>query len=261
MEIASILQENGMKEREVQVYLALLELGQASAYQIGNKTELNRPTVYATLETLINQGLVDRVLNVKKQLFIAKDPRDFVSDVQERAQKMEEALPHLLAMTELKSKPNILYFEGLEGYHRLVEYGRKRIAGKELLAYYAYSPDRATMPKSFLRAVSDRFEQMSEDGVHIRGIVPDDPETVASITDLFTEFGWELRALPLEKYAVTPSLQFTEGYIEYISRQQGQHIIIENKDIAEFHRQSFNLHWDMIEPFARNVVEKPTKKK
>ena len=48
----------GLSEKEAKVYLACLEIGDASANEISLKSDLPRTLVYDILERLIDSGLV-----------------------------------------------------------------------------------------------------------------------------------------------------------------------------------------------------------
>jgi len=52
------LRKLGLKEKEVSVYLAALELGFTSVQNIARQTSLSRPTVYEIIKELIKNGLM-----------------------------------------------------------------------------------------------------------------------------------------------------------------------------------------------------------
>jgi sugar-specific transcriptional regulator TrmB len=53
-----ILQEIGLNKSESQVYLALLELGEAKTGQICNKLNIPNSHIYTDLDSLTKKGLV-----------------------------------------------------------------------------------------------------------------------------------------------------------------------------------------------------------
>ena len=54
----SILKEIGFSDREIRVYIALLEIGKSTAGPISIKANLSQTKVYETLGKLIEKGLV-----------------------------------------------------------------------------------------------------------------------------------------------------------------------------------------------------------
>ena len=53
-----ILEQLGLSQREISIYLALLKLGTASIRDIASQTEINRGTTYETLKDLARKGIV-----------------------------------------------------------------------------------------------------------------------------------------------------------------------------------------------------------
>ena len=58
----SSLEYAGMKPKEAKIYLALLELGEASVVQIAKSAGIKRTTVYNILPDFINRGIVSTTL-------------------------------------------------------------------------------------------------------------------------------------------------------------------------------------------------------
>jgi sugar-specific transcriptional regulator TrmB len=65
----------GLSEKEAAVYLATLELGEDTALNIAEKSQVNRTTTYVILEKLMKLGLASTVERGKKTVFVAEDPR------------------------------------------------------------------------------------------------------------------------------------------------------------------------------------------
>lgn len=55
MKIQETLEQLGMHEKKAEVYLACLELGNATAYLIAKKVGLKRPTVYDIANQLMRE--------------------------------------------------------------------------------------------------------------------------------------------------------------------------------------------------------------
>ena len=56
MDIQEALRNFGLNDKEARVYVALLELGQTTAYAIAERSGLKRPTVYVILDDLRQKG-------------------------------------------------------------------------------------------------------------------------------------------------------------------------------------------------------------
>lgn len=68
--IAEILNNLGLNEKEVVVYLAVLKEGKITALHIANKTKLKRTTVYAILDRLVGKRLIIKRVDKKIDSYI-----------------------------------------------------------------------------------------------------------------------------------------------------------------------------------------------
>lgn len=137
----SQLKDLGLSENESKVYLAMLELGPASAMEISQKAGVNRPTTYVQIESLKKLGLVSTQTKGKKQLFIAESPDqlEFVldkqlADVKNKKDEFQKMIPELLNLYRSSgTQPQVRFFEGKEGLMRMQEIVLKSNV-KEILA-------------------------------------------------------------------------------------------------------------------------------
>jgi len=59
--IEKTLSKLGFSEIEVKLYKELIAVGQSKAANLSKKLNINRPTVYAALDSLIQKGLVSKI--------------------------------------------------------------------------------------------------------------------------------------------------------------------------------------------------------
>ncbi|EKE19394.1 MAG: transcriptional regulator, TrmB, partial [uncultured bacterium] len=122
MEIEQYLSEFGLNSKEIQVYLATLELGASSVQQLSEKTGLKRTSIYDQLESLKKMGLVSEALIGKKTKFTANDPERLKDQVRRKSLILEALLPQLKALHSVPGiKPKIHYFEGAAGIRAALE--------------------------------------------------------------------------------------------------------------------------------------------
>ena len=74
MEISEKLKEFGLNNKETDVYLACLELGESSVNEIAIKSNIKRTTIYDILESLIKKGLISQTQRGSKRKFFAEEP-------------------------------------------------------------------------------------------------------------------------------------------------------------------------------------------
>lgn len=110
------IEKLGFTKKQAQVYLAVLELGSASADRIARYIKLPKSSTYDTLSSLMATGAVHAFLQKSRKRFVASDPTLLVEDIQKRAKEVEAILPELRAFfTGGTTKPRIRYLEGKAG--------------------------------------------------------------------------------------------------------------------------------------------------
>src|SRR3989338_9971780 len=89
--ITTILQEFGLDDKEVKVYISLVEKGELNAYTLAKITGIHRSTTYAILERLLAKGFISE---------IQKDGKTFYSAIQigKIAYKIKEKESLLLSL-------------------------------------------------------------------------------------------------------------------------------------------------------------------
>ncbi len=116
------LQESGLSENEIKVYLYLLENGISTPLQIARGTRVTRTNTYPVLRNLKRLRLVEEQTQRKKKAFLASDPSALVSEMQRKKENIEEIVPDLQALyTRQKNKPKIKFYDGFEQVKTIYE--------------------------------------------------------------------------------------------------------------------------------------------
>lgn len=84
MDIQVILKDFGLSEKEIAVYLAVVELGKGSAREIAIKSAVNRGTTYDILKSLIQLGIVSYFNKETKQYFVAEQPEKLLLAIDQK---------------------------------------------------------------------------------------------------------------------------------------------------------------------------------
>ncbi len=117
-----ILQELGLTQREIKVYLALLELGITTTGPIIKKSGVPNSKIYEILESLQNKGLVSWVIKGKTKYFQASSPRQLLTSLRDKERKVEEVLPQLEMKQKLgQSKKSVELFEGVKAIRSMLQ--------------------------------------------------------------------------------------------------------------------------------------------
>lgn len=111
-----VLEELGLSNAEVKVYLKLLELGKCKSGILIDKTKLQSSTVYHILGSLMEKGLVSYILNGKIKYYYAENPKILNELLAEKKKKLDELMPILLEKQNTSNKKQkAKIYEGFKG--------------------------------------------------------------------------------------------------------------------------------------------------
>ena len=77
--IEQILKDLGFSEKEIRVYLTVLQHGKTTPATVGRLTGINRSTVYALSKDLIEKGVILEDIGSSKSFLIAQPPEDLMN--------------------------------------------------------------------------------------------------------------------------------------------------------------------------------------
>lgn len=122
-----LLQQLGFSEKEIQIYLLILEKGQILPAELAKLSKINRTTVYSIAKELIKKGVVSEDLGGKNRQLIALPPSDLNNLIKKEEKelslkqaKVNSAIAELqkVAASTKYSVPKIVFIEeaDLENY-------------------------------------------------------------------------------------------------------------------------------------------------
>lgn len=245
------LRNLGLSEKEAKIYLALLQLGPSTPYQIAKKAELKRPTAYVIAEELVEKGLIVHVPGESPKKYIARTPDSFFADAEGKLQKAKSALPELRSLQKGISteKPSILYFEGVGGVEQALMYRIKEYHGGEILAFLS---DPEFADASLLPATLAFNEYRDRHGIKVRGFATDSKELREMGFEKFFNLkdpkhaSIDAKILPKDLYSSNASFEFYPDFVKIIFFATAQSVIIESPIVARAMRQIFELLWSRI---------------
>ncbi len=117
------LQNIGLTDKESTVYLALVQVDNASVLDLAKKTKLKRPTVYVVLESLSKKGLVSETTVGKKTHYQAEPPERLETFVErqklvldENSKRLKDIIPQIKGIERGSGeRPVVKYYDGKEG--------------------------------------------------------------------------------------------------------------------------------------------------
>lgn len=157
------LRKFGLSGRETRIYLALLELDEALASKIAEKTGISRTLVYDILENLLSRGVISYVIKSNKKYFSAVDPNNLINVLRNQENEKEElikqALPELSALKnkKLKEKAKVEVYEGKEGVKTV--FNDVLRVGKEFLCFGSTGLSPNIIPYELSRFHKERIKR------------------------------------------------------------------------------------------------------
>ncbi len=135
--LVSFLHTYGLSQKEVDVYLACLQLGEGSVATIARRAGTKRPGTYLILEDLIKRGLVDTQQTQRGITYHALNPQKISTNLQSLQTEFQSVLPELTSLyRNKKHKPVVSVYEQYAAYDRIADEVRDYVqTGKEALYF------------------------------------------------------------------------------------------------------------------------------
>lgn len=242
MDLLTSLKNLGLSEKEAAVYLALLQGGQATAYQIAKRSGLKKPTTYVILDELISRGAARKIMKGRGAIYGATDPVELFVDARSRFEQAERVLPQLRALAASDKKIiTASYFEGLSGIQEMYKQVLQKHAGKTCVGFFAHEKDT---PKELREYWPVLNAEMIKQKITLRGITTRDETTkeYLEFKKIPKEF-LDLKGLSPHVYSSNVSIEIYGDYTQIVSHRHMQGLLIQNPDIADVLRQIFELVW------------------
>lgn len=242
---AEILNDIGLSNAQIKVYLSLLELGDSKAGKLIKKSELQSSVVYNSLSQLIEHGLVSFVKKDNIKYYYATNPENLVSFVDDKKNRIKNLVPKLIKKQEKSHKPEqdarvYLGWKGVyHAYNKILDILPK---GGEYIAFGAGFQDQHTKEaKQFFKEFQKKRSIMK---YNIKLILNE------SARDQYENYGWYKDfGLPPRRFVpgfAPIGLTIFENYVLQVAfGEEPIAVLIHSKMIADTHRQSFYSMWDI----------------
>jgi sugar-specific transcriptional regulator TrmB len=237
-----LLKNLGLSTKAAKIYLAALELGEATVQQLAHKSKIKRTSLYYLLDELISAGALMRAEGGKKTLYIAQRPASLLRLAKERVVSFEAALGELEERAAAFDKPHVYFLFGSNGF---------RQAWDQIFATKEKEYRIITQGESFLSYVSERYivdqiiTKKKRLGITSRQLITDS----IYARKMIAKDRMENRVSKL--LPPTYKLPFTEiisgSMVVLISPKfNNMAMIIKNGDFSKTRRSIFDALWDSL---------------
>lgn len=230
----------GLEVNEARVYLASLELGPASMWQIHQKSFIKRTTCYQIFEKFIERGIGTKTEEPKHTIYSVVGPESLVTSLEFKKNQFKESLPQFDAlMSKSTAKPKITLYQGWEGVLQVYSQGLLVPKGGERLLYGT--------PQIWIANGEENIQYVAErikNNIRLRMLFPDKKENYVLLSKDKEELR-ETRFLPSDIFDPSIEMHIYPGKVDYIAHSENEPFatVIENYAIAEAERQKFELLW------------------
>ncbi len=247
-ELTDSLMQLGLTQAEARLYVWLVGHVQSTGYEASKAMRVPRGTAYATLENLVERGLVRSSIQNKKRVYVPASFSVWKKDLEERQRITSELLPALEHIVPIKNHAvDVRVYKGMAGLQKAWDEVIEHFEKKSVKNCYAISHGSqiyAVMPRYFRRWIERRVQNNTK--AHL--IYPlDDRTAVAS--------GRIAEPLAHYKFAPGSALAFSgdvtcggniTAIFSFENSKDPHAVIIESEDIAKIMTHWFLTMWHIL---------------
>lgn len=238
-DLIQLLEKTGFTQKEAQVYLALLELGQGNVTDISKLTKLKRSIIYVILEGLIKRGYSSELPERKINTYRATDPASILTQLRGVTKNFAEMLPILRTLgSKGGKKPKIKYYDTKEGILNIWD-GEMNYA-KEAFFISSYQRIEDFFPGKIAEWTEKARKGIIETG--FRHLISDSNYEI-ELAKKFFIIGQHVRILPQLKESF---MDFTiyDNKLAITSLEENPFIVvIESEELVKSMKPLFEIAW------------------
>jgi HTH-type transcriptional regulator, sugar sensing transcriptional regulator len=242
-EISNALADYGLSEKEAKIYLALVQLGQATIKKLAEATKIKRTSIYPLTDKMITKGIIGEYKAKYGTHFIATSPNALSQRLDKVKTNFQAIIPQLEALEKKAfNEPTVKYFKGKEGYYTILGESLEK-SGGEILYWGSSDKLNEIISKKY---VTDKYiPERLKKRIHFKQLIVKD------------SFGLEQKETDGQNLRVTKFLpegtSFDSSLIIYgdkiaylSSKQELTAVLIESPDIAQMEREKFYILWEKL---------------
>ena len=243
MDARELIMNLGFSEKAARVYVASLELGEATVQELAKQSKLKRTTVYYVLSELTERGALLLTKRNKKWYYLPAEPREVIKRSRERFSETEAMIEVLESRKHaIYPRPRIYFLYGPMGFKQIWDMVFKS-KEKEFLI--------TTSGESFLDYVKEKYiideiiRAKRKLGITSRQLIVDSPYARKIVAKDKREN--RVSKLLSARYKLPFSEVICKEFVAFASpRYDNVLLAIENETFATTRRHMFNMLWDAL---------------
>ncbi len=235
----------GLTKGEINVYLALLELGLSTTGKITKEAGISSSKVYEVLQRLIKKGLANYIIENGIHYYSATPAERLLDFLEEKKQEISEGqktikelIPQLEAKRKKQKISEAVIYRGNQG--PLIVLNETLKAGKKGMEIVGYGTDEDDWEKYFPAQLDEFIKESKKHKVKSRIIFRKgfQPKNYTA----------GVRHLPLEYFSPVRTVIYGNKVAIVDFTKPITTIIIEKEEIAKAYLNHFNILWKIAKP-------------
>lgn len=249
------LEDLGLSDKEIAIYLMLLQVGTSPASTLGERTDIQRSTAQYTCQQLAKRGVIGMIEKGNTYLYTPEPPEKLLLLLEKQKQELDakgEQVHRIIG--ELKGMmnphavlPKIRFYEGrdavIEGYRTVLG----SIGEKGIILSYLHALGEAEDKFGLSKGLKDVTKQLERKEVKNLIISPRSSEALSWQKNDVPPYRVTRLIDPTEQLSPVEMMIFEDSVFGVtVERNQIFAYIVENKTITQIHRLSFMALWDKL---------------
>lgn len=252
--IFTFLQDLGLADLEIKVYLSLLEKGELTTLQIAKITDIPRTTIYRILEDLKQKGVVEevvsqhqtksRIANPERLQILVKNKENQIKRLENNFLEIKNAILQQTGKTPSSTKA--LYYRGEEGMKQMLW---NLLRTKDEFRGYSYCTPMETTGTQF---AVDWANEFNERKIKARDLYSDHYQISTQKHPYPSGISWSTwksRYISPSLLAIDHQVDIYNNVVAFYDWHDGEIFGVEiyNEKVANLQKQIFDLIWKTTE--------------
>jgi len=237
----SLTQSLGLSPQEARVYVAALELGEATMQELARKSKVKRTTIYHFIDELLSRQFLLETRRKKRKVYSAVAPEHLLEIAKTRMWELERSLPVLRAIHNRSTrKPRVTFHEGIEGIKEI--YNDMLTTGQPIVGWSDYKHMWSALGLEYCRYFP---LERAKRGIPFQSIVSDSPES-RKIAAKDHEVLRQTKFLRSVDLRTEINIYGPKILLASFRSRPAFAVLIEDPDIAETMRITWKELWEKI---------------
>ena len=231
----SILEDIGLSTAEIKVFLAILELGESKAGKIIEKTKMQSSSVYNSINSLIERGLLSYIKKSQIKHYRAANPEAILDYIELKKREFLKILPELKSRQSAKEEEEVEFFKSYKGIKTLMSELLKDAKKGDIYRTFSLE-DKKQYEKSREKVFKAVKQLLKEKKVTAKGIFHENTRYKPTKTSLMQK--------KYINFPMPPNTMIVKDKVAIISwSEEPSGILIHSEEIANSYLNFFDHLW------------------